>query len=835
MKSKTSQARPVKTGAPARKHNGNNIGQSEPLLRLAARTARVGGWTVKLPEGRLTWSDEVCEIHEVSRGFSPEVEQAIEFYAPEWRGLIKAAFDGCVQHGTPYDLELEVITAKARRIWVRAIGEAERNDKGEIVRVQGALQDISETKRSEQEIARLANRLTTTLESITDAFLTLDREWRFTYLNSETERILQRSRADLLGKSLWVVFPEAVGTRFEAEYRKAVETNSTAVFDEFFGPLKMWLEVRAYPSEEGLAIHFRDISDLKRAEAFFRAAFVVSPVASGLSSPDGQIFQANPAFCSLLGYTEEELRGRRVSDLMHPDDVSGVLAARQKILSGESEKAQHERRYLHRDGHIIDCLATMALVRAPSGEPLYFAAQALDISDRKRAEGAERILAAELAQALDAIGRREQYFRSLIENAFEAVIILDANAKITYASPALESITGMTPAEVIGTSALVLNHPDDLERISETLARVLERRGQSVVAEVRCRHKDGTWRTIVNTATNLLADPAVGGIVVNIRDVTEEKLLAGQLRQAQKMEAVGQLAGGIAHDFNNLLTVIGGHSDFLLETVEDNDPRREDVEAIKNAGIRASGLTRQLLAFSRKQILRPAVLDLNRTVEEAEKLLRRLIGEDIEMSVNLSPSLAAILADSGQLEQVLINLAVNARDAMPDGGRLTIETSNVEVGALDADHNRVTPPGQYVLISIGDTGVGMDAETRRRIFEPFFTTKEPGKGTGLGLAMVYGIVKQSGGYIWVETERGCGTTFRVYFPQLEKELRLEEIESTAAAISRGMETILLVEDEDSMLKAISCWRPETGTTRSILRRDSTHRSTSYCRTPSCRG
>jgi two-component system cell cycle sensor histidine kinase/response regulator CckA len=326
----------------------------------------------------------------------------------------------------------------------------------------------------------------------------------------------------------------------------------------------------------------------------------------------------------------------------------------------------------------------------------------------------------------------------------------------------------------------------------------------TTMIRTNARHlkKDGTAIEVELSADAIEIEERKARLVL-AHDVTGRKRLEDQFRQAQKMEAVGQLAGGVAHDFNNLLTVIRAHSDFLLDAIEANDPKREDVEEIQKAGVRAAGLTRQLLAFSRKQILRPAVLDLNKTVESAEKMLRRLIGDHIEISTILSPDLPHILADSGQLEQVLVNLAVNARDAMPDGGRLEIDTSSVVVTEQSIDSNSATPPGKYVLLCVSDTGTGMDAATRKRVFEPFFTTKDPGKGTGLGLATVYGIIKQSGGYIWVDSEPGSGTTFRIYLPQLAKELLPQEITNAAVAISKGMETILLVEDEDSLRRVVN--------------------------------
>src|SRR6266508_144370 len=395
-----------------------------------------------------------------------------------------------------------------------------------------------------------------------------------------------------------------------------------------------------------------------------------------------------------------------------------------------------------------------------------------------------------------ALRSSEQRFRALVEHSWDAIALFTAEGTILYGSPATSRILGYDLTEFVGRNALDLIHPDDREAVVARLTEAMMHPRVRVDVSARVLHKDGSWRYLEGIFTNLLDDPSVGAIVNNYRDVTERRSLQEQVIQAQKMEAVGRLAGGVAHDFNNILTAIGGYTDLLRADLAPDDPRRQDVDEIHRAAARAAALTQQLLAFSRRQVMQPKVLDLNALVLDIEKLLRRLIGEDILLASVLDRQLGHVRADPGQLQQVILNLAVNARDAMPGGGRLTIETRNVDLHEQYADEHRAVIPGRYVLLAVRDTGAGMDAETQAHLFEPFFTTKGLGKGTGLGLATVYGIVKQSGGHIWVDSELGHGTTFKIYLPRVDEPAEpLEEPSSAPPARLRGTERILLVEDE----------------------------------------
>jgi len=403
-------------------------------------------------------------------------------------------------------------------------------------------------------------------------------------------------------------------------------------------------------------------------------------------------------------------------------------------------------------------------------------------------------------QAEAALRASEERFRALVENSSDALLLIDAEARVTYITPSSTRHLGWRADQMVGRSVFDFLHPDDREMAGERMAETLRNPGKLVTAQVRFLHADGSWRIMEGAGVNHIAEPSVGAIVVNARDITERRKLEDQLRLSQKMEAVGQLAGGVAHDFNNLLTAILGYCNLILDEIPQEDPLRPDLEEIQSAGERAASLTRQLLAFSRRQMLQPQIVDINTIVQQLEKLLRRLISEDVELVTALAGNLMPVRIDPAAIEQILVNLAVNARDAMPVGGRLTIETANVELDDTYAVTHVTMRPGSYVMIAVSDTGEGMDERTRTRVFEPFFTTKEQGKGSGLGLATVYGMVKQSGGYIWVYSEPGHGTVFKVYLPLAADRSAADEGHGGRRETDsmHGWETVLLVEDEDAV-------------------------------------
>jgi PAS domain S-box-containing protein len=395
--------------------------------------------------------------------------------------------------------------------------------------------------------------------------------------------------------------------------------------------------------------------------------------------------------------------------------------------------------------------------------------------------------------------RRTAYLlRAVAEGITDAVYVKDREGRYLLFNEAAGRFVGRDPREVLGNDDRALFDEVSAERVMSRDRRVMESDKAETAEEVLTAA--GVTRTYLATKAPYRDELGnVIGLIGISRDITERRKLEEQYRQSQKMEVVGRLAGGVAHDFNNLLTVINGYGDLVLSVLPSSNPARESVAEMVKAGERAAALTRQLLAFSRQQLLAPRVLSLNTVIGEMEKMLRRVIGEDIELATKLTPSLGHVQADPGQLEQVLLNLAVNARDAMPRGGKLTLETSDVELDEASALVSTGVTPGRYALLAVSDTGMGMSPEVRARVFEPFFTTKGPGKGTGLGLATVHGIVSQSGGRIEVYSEIGHGTTFKVYLPQMSGlPLAGRRSHPGTAGAPRGRETILLAEDEESV-------------------------------------
>ena len=519
--------------------------------------------------------------------------------------------------------------------------------------------------------------------------------------------------------------------------------------------------------------HYRDLAD---RDARYRSLLDQTQEAVAVAV-DGKVTYANPACVSMFAF-ERSLVGVPIGAFFAPgsrEQVNEIVRAR---IAGHPAPELYEAVGLRGDGTTFD-LELRVTPLDFEGRPAH---QAIlrDITGRKRMEHGLR--------------ESEERYRLLFERSLSGVYRSTVGGRLLECNRAFAQMMGYaSPAEAMAQSAVAF-HASPQAR--EDFVARLRREGSLVAYENQGRRKDGSTIWVIENVSLLGSeedeDEALLGTVF---DMTDRRRLEEQLLQAQKMEAIGRLAGGIAHDFNNLLTAVAGYTELLLAQLPEGDARREHAEEIRLAGKRAAALTQQLLAFSRRQVLEPRVLDLNTVIADMERMLRRVIGEDIELTTSLDPGLWRAKADPGQIEQSILNLVVNARDAMPRGGRLTIETGNVEVDETFAGRYVTVHAGPHVMLAVSDTGIGMNADLQARLFEPFFTTKERGKGTGLGLSTTYGIVKQSGGSIWVYSEPGHGSTFKIYLPRCEEPLDVKEPAPSAVAPLTGSETILLVEDE----------------------------------------
>jgi two-component system cell cycle sensor histidine kinase/response regulator CckA len=667
-----------------------------------------------------------------------------------------------------------------------------RNEEGRPVEILGVSRDATARVDAERALERRERELRTILQTAIDGFASLNGRGVIAEVNEAFCAITGYSRQELLGMHIsgldrvesdaqvaarMASIRASGADRFETRYRR----KDGALID-------VELSVRySADVEERYHAFLRDVTDRKHAEAELRESsqrvatlvrvarvgFLVTRVS------DRTIVDANEAWCALVGWSREEVLGRTTTDLglFQPGD-----ARRERVyapLEGQSAFRVEDVGLRRRSGEEASVLITGDCAEI-GGERCVIAAWH-DLTALRRADAALR--------------ENEARFRTLIERSSDLIVLLDAGGRTTFWSPSASESLGWTPDEAIGGAFLEHVAPEEADGLSDALGRLLAAPAGTERVAFRIRCKDGTWRSMEGLCRNLLPDPAVRALVMNLRDVTEHLQLEEQFRQAQRLESIGRLAGGVAHDFNNLLTVILSCSESMQEARAAGKPVGDDeIWEIHQAGMRARDLTRQLLAFARKQVIAPVSLDLNDVVRGSEKLLLRLLGEDVRLEVALAAELWPTLCDASQVEQVLVNLAVNARDAMPGGGWLRIETSNV-----NADHDEMgmeagRPPGDWVRIVVRDSGMGMPPEVMAHLFEPFFTTKERGRGTGLGLATVHGIVAQSGGHIHVESEPGRGTSFGICLPRSEEE-PVERPATPRPGTLRGSETLLVVEDD----------------------------------------
>jgi len=524
---------------------------------------------------------------------------------------------------------------------------------------------------------------------------------------------------------------------------------------------------------------------LHRAFADARIGFAVTDLQGGL-------LEVNRGFCEIVGYSETELAGRELRSLVDPQCAEEAAWFIRRIAASNVPSAVYETRYLHKGGSIVWVrISAAAVLSGPAGPPLNIVMLVEDITASVHAQVVLR--------------ESEARFRDLLININLIAMTIDTVGAITFCNPYLLRLTGYAPEEVLGKNWFDIFIPqEDREGLHSLFSKGIGGSSFPVHHENAIVTREGARRMISwdNTILRNAAGEVIGCASVG-RDTTDRLLLEERYRQAQKLESVGRLAGGVAHDFNNLLTVINGYAETLVSSEPENSARRRPLSEIRKAGERAANLTRQLLAFSRKQLIQPKRLDINSVITDVESMLHRLIGEDIQVHVDLTPSLPPVMADAGQLQQVVMNLAVNARDAMPRGGKLTARTTEFETAEGGPGAPASLAPARYVVLEMSDTGIGMDSATREHLFEPFFTTKDKSSGTGLGLATVYGIVTQADGFITVESEPGHGASLRIFLPAAVESGPPQVAVKSGSGRLQGAEVVLIAEDNEG-LRELAC-------------------------------
>lgn len=662
------------------------------------------------------------------------------------------------------------------------------------VRVYSSFSDITERRRAEQEIRDSEERYRHLFDHLVSGFALHEIilndigepvDYRFLEVNPAFEKITGLRAEEIVGRTALEAVPGTDGKWIDI-YGKVALTGEPAFFEDHHAGLDRYYEVLAYSPRRGqFAVLFNDVTSRRKiqeairlSEEKVRSIFRAAPVGIGVSV-DRVIREVNTRVCEMLGYRRDELIGKN-GRILYPSDEDFEFVGREVYgRIGKHGVGTVETRWVKKDGGVIDVLLSSSPLD-PSNISRGVTFTVLDITGRKRDEARLRLLA------------------STVHQAAECVTITDPNGNIQYVNPAFERTTGFGSDEVIGRNPRILKSGSHDSDFYAALWNTITA-GNTWSGHLINRRKDGELYHEDATISPVRGE---NGRIMNYvavkRDVTKELELEEQLRQSQKMEAIGLLAGGVAHDLNNMLTPILGYAEILLMESGLSETMRGEIQQIVQAGEKARDLIGQLMAFGRKQTLVFKHLDLSRVAADFSTLLRRTLPEDIRLELELSDNLPAVRADRGRIEQVLMNLAVNAQDAMPSGGTLTIETAEVNLDEHYSSHHLSVLPGRYVLVSVSDTGVGMTEEVRNRVFEPFYTTKESGKGSGLGLSTVYGIVKQHGGNIWLYSEPGQGSTFKIYLPAAEKAMAHEEITRTSVGVETGNETILVAEDDPAV-------------------------------------
>jgi two-component system, cell cycle sensor histidine kinase and response regulator CckA len=779
-----------------RKRAEEALRESEEKLRLVTESIEDVFWmttpgiqemTYVSPAYERLWGRTRASLYESPKSFMESIH-------PEDREQLLRVVEEHQERA--WTCEYRIVRPDGTIRWIHDRGYPILDESGNIRLRTGISTDITDRKKAEEALRESEEKYRLLFEKGKDAvvFHEVD-SLRFVDVNPAAEALWGYTRSELMTMTPVDLSLEPDKTREALE--QATKPGGTQVpirWQRKKDGSSIAVEISASHSftwrkRNVLCSIVRDITDRKKSEEALRESeerfrLAMEATNDGVWDWDlktDHVFRS-PGFFSMLGYGEEEFGGRfgEWQNLVHPEDLKAVLQSLNEYLNGTTENYEVEFRMLDKSGDPVWILSRGKVVaRDAHGEPLRMLGTHTDVTGRKRAE--------------EALKESDKQYRTLFEDSIDGVYSVLRDGTITDANPSFCELFGYTRGEMIGKDIRDLySEPTDRPRFQKEI----EKTGFVKDYEVKFRKRDGTEvDCLISSSVHFGEDGSITGYRGIVRDLTARKELHRQLRQAQKMEAIGTLAGGVAHDFNNILQVTLGYSELILGDEELPGHYRADLQKIHESARRGADLIQRLLTFSRKTEIKPQPLNLNRRIGELSKMLERTIPKMIDIRVFPGGNLATINADPTQIDQVLMNLAVNARDAMPEGGKLTVETANI---TLDEDYAKThldAKPGRYVLLMVTDTGAGMDKETLGHIFEPFFTTKALGEGTGLGLAMVHGIVKQHGGLIWAYSEPGAGTTFKIYFPALVSDEEQEE--TTIREMPRGgPETILMVDDEE---------------------------------------
>lgn len=794
----------------------DRIRESEALLSEAQSVAHVGSFVWDLASGRVRWSTEQFRIFGLEPGCE-EIHQDffLSMVHPEDLGWVEMQMQQCVETSEVFDAEYRIVQPTGVIRWVHGRGQLVREG-GQPAKLIGTNQDVTQRRKADDERAYLLNRqlelteqFRLLLESTGEGIYGVDHDGRCTFLNPAGEEILGYDAMELLGKPMDSIIHRGSGDdKVPGPLVKAFrDGEKSSVVGELLwrkDATPIPTEYSAYPiiqfdQPSGAVVAFKDVSERLKMESelrasvdLFQGAFRAARTGIALiDATDDSYVDVNEAFCEMLGYSKQELLQLKWSDITHEEDLATSLGEVDDFKTGRREVNLVHKKYIRKDGVVISAEISDALVRDADGTPRYFVTHVTDVTERD--------------EAARALKESQALLQAVVDASPAAIYIKEADGSYALVNKRFLEIFDLESADAIGKNDYDLFDAHVAGEVVANDRTVFEMKSPLEVQE-DAPLATGEMRSYLSIKFPLLEEDggcyALCGISTDITErlqaQQQRELLEEQLRQSQKLEAVGQLAGGVAHDFNNLLAVVLNYAQFMAEEIAADDPHHENIEEILHAAQLGASLTRQLLTFSRRDVTQPIVLDVNQVIEGMERLLSRTIRESIQLSTSLEADLWSVVADAGQLEQILMNLAVNSKDAMPAGGALTIETENVVVDNPHEATRLDVAEGAYVCLTVTDTGSGMDAETRGHIFEPFFTTKSQESGTGLGLATVYGIVKKCEGYITCDSEEGVGTTFKIYLPRTESVRLPQSVVDREPSSTEGAGTVLVVEDNDSV-------------------------------------